>query len=411
MRLIGVRHRVKKTAKGEARPTMVAIKDGDRTVVHELADDQAELDFLLHLFPIAWRPAVEGDNPSLYRSRHCKWKKDKESGAEVLAQVPVEFEGLISDDTVLMSLGGSGDRFAAALSRRGEEVEAKVCRLPPFSLKELRGEVGKDDDHLNLIRIFETQPDVFREMTPRDRALIRVREAYFARQEVQRARIGCEQRLRQQFIGTIFLSEEGRYPEGEVEALFDAAKANDKVFQGLLAEEKQRDRDLKVVVHALSVWKIFEGVEGAGVAIAAGIISAVGDIRLFANEKKLKAFCGVHVLSDGRIPRRRSGQVANWSPRAKQALYLLADQFNRRPDSDWGKKLREYKVKLRAKHPEPILVSSDPSDPNSKKVKRYTDGHIHKMALWRTVTKFVEWLYREWSKLERETSTPALIPS
>ncbi len=408
MRLIGVRHRVKQTAKGEARPTMVAIKDGDHLVTHELADDQAELDFLLHLFPIAWRPAEEGDNPSSYQARHCKWTKDEVSGAQVLAKVPVEFEGLHRDDVVLMSLGGSGDRFAAALSRRGEEVGAKVCRVPSFHLKDLRGEAVKEDDHLNLIRIFEASADVFREMTPRDRALIRVREAYFARQEAQRARIGCEQRLRQQFIGKIFLSEEGRYPEGEVEALFDEAKANDKVFQGLLTEERQRDRDLKKVVHALPVWKIFEDIEGAGETIAAGIVSVIGDIRRFANKKKLKAFCGAHVMSDGRMPRRRAGQVANWVPNARQALHLLTDQFNRRPDSVWGQKLREYKVKLRERHPEPILVPSDPTDPKSKMVKRYTNGHIHKMALRRTATKFVEWLYREWTKLETEVPAPVL---
>ena len=57
----------------------------------------------------------------------------------------------------------------------------------------------------------------------------------------------------------------------------------------------------------------------------------------------------------------------------------------------WGKKLREYKVKLREKHPEVVEVGGK---------KRYTDGHIHKMALWRTITKFAEWLYNEWWKLE-----------
>ncbi len=33
--------------------------------------------------------------------------------------------------------------------------------------------------------------------------------------------------------------------------------------------------------------------------------------------------------------------------------------------------------------------------------KRYTKGHIHKMAVQRTLTKFVEWLWREWWKLEK----------
>lgn len=46
MRTIGIRHRRKRTAEGEARPTMVAIKNDDGSIKElELADDQAELDF------------------------------------------------------------------------------------------------------------------------------------------------------------------------------------------------------------------------------------------------------------------------------------------------------------------------------------------------------------------------------
>lgn len=33
---------------------------------------------------------------------------------------------------------------------------------------------------------------------------------------------------------------------------------------------------------------------------------------------------------------------------------------------------------------------------------RFTDGHIHRRAVWRTVTKFAEHLYRSWRRLERE---------
>jgi hypothetical protein len=39
---------------------------------------------------------------------------------------------------------------------------------------------------------------------------------------------------------------------------------------------------------------------------------------------------------------------------------------------------------------------------NEEGKKRYTDGHIHKMALWRTATQFVRWLFRQWWALERQ---------
>ncbi len=226
--------------------------------------------------------------------------------------------------------------------------------------------------------------------------LIRVREAYFARTEAMKARIGCEQRLRQRFIGRVFLTE-NMYPEGRLEDEYDSLKANDKILQALLQEERRREAELKQAVRRLTVWEeIFEPLEGVGEMIAARLVVAIGDIRRFKTDAQLKKFCGVHVLPDGKFVRRRSGEVANWHPEARQALYLLGDQFNRRPESVWGKKLREYKRRFREKYPEPVETPGA----GGRKVKKYTDGHIHKMATWRTITKFVEWLHHEWSRLE-----------
>jgi hypothetical protein len=36
---------------------------------------------------------------------------------------------------------------------------------------------------------------------------------------------------------------------------------------------------------------------------------------------------------------------------------------------------------------------------------RYTNGHIHKMATWYTIGKFVESLFRDWWKLEGVTKS------
>ena len=77
-------------------------------------------------------------------------------------------------------------------------------------------------------------------------------------------------------------------------------------------------------------------------------------------------------------------------------------QFNRRPKSVWGAKLLENKRKLRETHPEPIQSENK----NGKMVKKYSDGHILKMAQWRTVTQFCVWLYREWRKLDAEAMEP-----
>lgn len=503
-RFIGIRHRCKATKENEARPTTVAIRIGGKVQKHDLADETAELDFLLARLPVKWR-AVEEDEkvvwfdakaaPDGVRQRHCKWReiKDGEDTARLdldkvvqgadgiaryLVKVPSAYEGIRKGDTIGMILGGSGDRFAAALSRRGENVGATAWRIPPFVLKALRGEASKDDDHFLLTRLIAEQKDMFYLMRLRDREGIRVKEALDLRQQAMKARIGCEQRMLQALIGRSFLSEDGYYPEGIIKDEFDKLKANDTIYQALVAEEALRDKELEKAVKAVEIWRrILEPIPGCGPRLAAGLIAPIGDIRRFQVEPdpermlqlyersqqleldghferdkvhvadritsdmkpfqilqfvrawqekngfaaeaqllteaiachrerhklrraaynkgkaKLKAFCGVHCI-DGKFARRRKGKDSNWNPTARQALYLLGDlQFNRRPDTLWGKKLLEYKAKLRDAHPDVVEVDGK---------KRYTNGHIHKMALWRTLTKFVEALYGAWTRIEKE---------
>ncbi len=444
-RIIGIRHRRKKTREGEARPTMVAIKsESGEIVCRELEDDTAELDFLMDRLPVEWRPVEPDEDISVFQPHHCKCRKVKKDEdvsnlnlqhlrrgsdkkgmpiVELVIKAPVAFDGLQHGDKVVMVLGGSGDRFAAALSRKGEDIDATVFRIPPSFLASNRNGGDKENDHLLLVQLLESQPNLFYQARRRDRDLIRVKGALSARQEALKQRVACEQRILQSLVGKIFLNEEGCFPEGVIEDQYDSAKANDRILQALVQEEERRNKELTKAVESVEVWKrIFANVEGVGHRLAAGIIAPIGDIRRFIASNgaaRLKKFCGVHVMDDGRFPRRREKEPANWSPQARQALYLLSDQFNRRPDSFWGKKLLQYKLALREKHPEPMEVEIMVSDggmiklhsgkevfvpPVFKKVKRFTDGHIHKMALWRTVTRFVEWLYKGWVAIENEKS-------
>lgn len=406
-RTIGITHRVKRTVEGEARPTLVVIKEEDgEEKEYKLAEEQDELDFVLGRFPSKWRAVEEDEDFSGILPWHIK--RDKKTKKP--ERVPAEYEGLKQGDIIVMCLGGSGDRLAFATYRHLKRINGKVLRITPYLLKESREDEKKDKDHSLLIKLFAEKPEIFQEMVDRDLDLIRVKEAFLARQDAMKARIACGNRLRQRFIGEIFISNEGGYSEGSLEDEYDGAEANDSVYQGLLKEEAGRDLEFKKFTRQLAVWqKVFEPINGVGETIAAGLIVAIGDIRRFQTDTKLKAFAGLHVLNedfekmpigtkredgDGLFVRRRHGTVCNWHPGLRQALYLLGDQFNRRPDSTWGKKLREYKTKFREKHPEPIKGE------NGK--LKYTDAHIHKMAIWRTLTKFVEWLFKEWKRAEAE---------
>jgi transposase len=343
-------------------------------------------------------------------------KKAKLPVTEQVMKVPVSFEGLKSGDKVAMMLGGSGDIFAGRLSIEGEKTGAQVFRIPPFVFSDLRlpGEKDKKEDHLALLRVFKDRPNLFYMIRPPDRALIRVKGKLQQRQEAQYQRIKRQQQIWHSLIGRVFLDEDKHYGdlEGEVADVYQQAQDDDSILQNLLAQEKAAEKDLKKAVRQLPIWdEIFKGIDGCGERIAAGIVASIADIRRFIapnGAAKLKKFCSVHVMDDGRFPRQRHGEVCEGTPEARRALYLLADQFNRRPDSDWGKELLRRKLALREKHPEPVDVEVMEEGEGGKKVaktvKRYTDGHIHKMAQWRTLTRFVEKLYKQWSRIENERS-------
>jgi len=512
-RYIGIRHRVKRTAEGEAKPTQVCvIVDGESTM-YDLATETDELDWMLGRFPRSWRLAVKNQDEMLIeelkqsRQHHLNWKKirknqdqeeleatnfvEKVARAMCVLEIPDKVEGFEAGDQVCMTLGGSGDRFAFALSRRAEELGAgtKVMRVKPAVFKDVRERLqrNKDNDAGLLAEMHQHTNDLY--LTERrDRDLIKLVEVWRNRIEAMKARIGSEQRLRSHLIGKIFCSEEGKYPEGAIEVQYEYQRSNDKVVSALEEEEKQREREVVKVLNGLDVYnELFKPVKGLGHLISARIIVAVGDIRRFATAAKLKAFIGAHVKRGGmygepiprlQFPRKRSGEVANWQSDGRQAIYLLVDQFNRNPDSPWGLKLREYKVKFREKHgqKEPVKVRAGlvdayraveqwfleagledsvmgyreigsyetfkqwvddgmhklvymkeavehrridiepsslvdindlrsriaalkPKDEGAMTIV-YSDGHIHRMASQRTGTKFVEWLWREWTRFE-----------
>lgn len=350
-RTIGVTHRTKRTAEGEPRPTLVAIASAGNVHNLELETEDDELAFIRTLEP---------------------------------------------EDRLAMIFGGSGDRFAAAANRFGETVGAKVYRIPAFVVSKKRNGGSSDADHLLLTKLFQAEPSGFYEFRASDRNLVLATELFNVLMETKQARIACEQRIKARLTGIKFCSPEGGYPEGKIEDLFDAEKANNVILQKLIQEEKARGRELEKAVCDLAVYRdVLAQVTGCGPRIAGGIIGAIKDIRRFETESKFVAFCGMHVAPDGKFVRRRVGSTSNWNSSARQALYLLAEQFNRRPDSVWGQKLRENKLQIRARHPEIVIVDGK---------KRYTDGHIHKMAVWRTLTRFTRWLYREWWKLENPTT-------
>lgn len=463
-RIIGIRHRVKKTSTGEARPTQVVIIDadsGDVIATHDLEDETAELDFLLGRFPTKRRKVAADDDLSAYRAHQVEWRKMKteEKPADfpagqtcqidkawyVAKSVPVAFDGFAPGDRVAMVLGGSGDYLAYAAARRASRFETTggVYRLPPAQLKRVRAADGrKDTDHdgdaVLLARHLHQAAENFQFVGPRDETLIRIQQATRRLLDTMKARIAAEQRLRRLAIGQIFCNPEGEFPEGAISKYFDGLKAADPGVQALIKEESARQRELEALLTAADIYtRLFEPIEGCGPRIAARLISIIGSASRFETPAKLAKFCFVHVMEDGRFARNRTDEECSGGRAARQALYLLGEQFNRRPGSVWGIKLRENKARQRSYHPYPVLVTDEqvayelkPETFEKKEVAgkktqytfptaegpvtvtgklKYSDGHIHKMAMWRTITQFTKWLWREWSRLDRAAQAQAKV--
>lgn len=390
-RFIGVHHGVKRLVSGKASPTQLTIIEGEEVRSYELATENEELDLVRGVYPVSFRKATEGEDLSSYAEHHVK------SGKQV--KVPTGYEGIQEGDTVAMILGGSGDALAEALARRAEKVGASFYRIAPFRFKEERTQYNGEAESYILADLIRQDTDLFQPITSRDIDLITVREIYRRRNKAMKDRMAAANRLRQLAIGQSFRDAD-MVPENTVEIAFERLKTTDPSFLAIQAEEKRLAKELDEAVKKLDIWPLFEQIEGVGPGIAARLISAIIDVKRFDTAAKLKRYCGVAVI-DGKFMRRRSGETCGYSNDARQALYLLAEQFNRRPDSVWGKKLREYKANLRVAHPEVEIGEGGK--------KRYTDGHIHKMALWRTATRFVEWLYDEWMKAEITAEDPILV--
>lgn len=444
-RYIGICPRVKMNAKQEARPTLVLILEGDSMERFELATERDELDFVLGKWPKKgkYRNVKVDEDLSVFLAHHVI-KDDhktalKEERPLRVTQVPVAYEGLVEGDLVGMSLGGMGDCLAYAISSFGETHGFSILRIPPFRLKDLRGD-KKDEDDLLIAGLLRDKPELFRPVAKRDRTLIKLREASRLRKFVQDDRKAAFARVRAATIGTTFCKEGGGFPEGDIEKLYDLAIASDPVAQALAEKEKNLNKQVAACIEEFPIYaEVLSLVKGVGPQLSAPIISAVQDIGLFDTVGKFKAFCGLHILGDGSFPRKRRGERCNWNPSARQSFFLLGDMFNKFADGFWGKRLRKNKVMYRVTHPNPVLryevggevkryeLASETFIHDKKTGKYtftidgkelkvsgkqdYTKAHIHKMAVWRTVSEFAEWLYWKWRGMEGYSArTPKVFP-
>lgn len=152
-----------------------------------------------------------------------------------------------------------------------------------------------------------------------------------------------------------------------------------ETIAGLLEVEGQAIRRLQAAMKRHPLGAFVQETPGLGAKTVGRFLGAVGPLEARTTPAQLWAYCGLHVV-DGAAPRRRRGEVSNWSTRAKTRAYLMAEACvkqvggearRRSPYRDTYEHARAHDAELQAGRPVPL-----------------TDGHMHARAM-RKVSKMI----------------------
>lgn len=126
-----------------------------------------------------------------------------------------------------------------------------------------------------------------------------------------------------------------------------------------------------------------------GKAAKDGLLKYRIERRDFATISKWWAFMGRHTV-DGIMPKRKSGELSNWSTEGRTLGFHIGDQFNRQKDSNPYKALLlEHKAKHQRNHPE------------------WSKGHVHNAAKNEVIKIFLAHYWTVSRTLEgKEVSEP-----
>ena len=138
---------------------------------------------------------------------------------------------------------------------------------------------------------------------------------------------------------------------------------------------------------APAVWDWVTSIRGLGEGgLAAQLIAQIDDIGKFSNVSKLWRFAGLAVIN-GKAERNQPGEKSHKNGRLRAVCYLISEQFIKQQTPLYVDIYYQEKARLHELHPEP-------------EGKQYTDGHLHNMAMRKTVKIFMQHLWLIWRQAE-----------
>ncbi len=400
-RLVGIRHRQKRTKAGEARPTelfVLDLKKGKSTIL-ELGDEQEEYWWMKGKIPAGWKK-VGIDTAMMPDMEEYKELVPARGDSPAMWKIPTKFADGFTEGTLALSIfGGSGGPLNSALTIRGEEIGAAVYLVKPKSLKEARekmlnASVAAEEPHSVetdateeegddtpkakqkglgdaevLVRLFleahEANSKVFVKMEKSDLPIIELSLAYNYWKNIQSQRIALQNQINARVRAAAFMNLD-LSPANRLQDVYAKAQASDAALAALVQAETTAAKALERTYKNTGYDAVFDNVPGIGPKLGAAMLSFIGPIERFHSDAALVAYFGLHVLSSdgkrlqkgdkptdgGMFPRRRAGTDNEWTARGRTSFFNFAEQIVvYKRGGKWGQVYNDALSFYRTKHP------------------------------------------------------------
>lgn len=179
------------------------------------------------------------------------------------------------------------------------------------------------------------------------------------------------------------------------------------LFAEAVRAEEAIEKEMEKVLKEIPIFnEFFSQIKGlAGPAIAGMIIGEIGNIRRFPTPAALLNYSGWGLKQNAETQAyerqmRKHGQVDSNNKWLKQSLYLAVVSIIKLNPEE--KAVYDgFKARLLEAHPEPVMV---PGGKEGKMVKRFTKGHLDKMARRKWIRHFITNMWKKWTRMENPAS-------
>ena len=308
----------------------------------------------------------------------------------------LEFLGNLDEgDTVISVMGGPGQNLFV----KAQQLGLGVHRVPWFVLERLvPGIVGADADERAraLKQAWDSDAGEFYPLVGLDETILMLREMTRVRLNIQEYRKMATLQFK--------ASERDLEPIMPEAMAFDAVRtmfANPGMIAGAKEDEQVLEARITALAKTLDIWgwlhsgkgSVLPEVKGLGPSLGGSLIGEILDVKRFPSSSHLRSYARFGVDSQGRMPRRRRGEVSSWNRYLNRAVWLWSTDQMPRYEHVWRDIYLHHKWQEMQSHPEPVKVDIG----EGKTVTRYTLGHLDKRAKRKTGSELLEYVWGLWT--------------